>query len=164
LIISIHYTAPSEKKIWSSIGIAFAIIYAILVSITYFTQLAIVFNPPNLPPDIIKMFDYQEPGSWMFVVDMLGYGFMTLSTLFTAFVFEKDKPDKWLRIIYIIHGIFFVPTIIFPLLPLGSSSEESDIFGAIALLFWCGLFIPLSGLTCRYFMRNELQEEKSEVD
>lgn len=151
MIISIHYSTPVEKKIWSFTGIAFAIIYAVFILVTYYTQLAITFNPPNLPTDIISMFDYQETGSWMFVVDMLGYGFMTLSTLFTAFAFSNEKYEKGLKRIFILHGVFFVPTLVFPLLPLGATSEESAIFGTIALLVWCSIFIPLSVLVTRFF-------------
>ncbi|MCE7746396.1 MAG: hypothetical protein GPJ52_14805 [Candidatus Heimdallarchaeota archaeon] len=37
------------------------------VHTSYYTQLAFAFNSPGLPADILKMFDYQEAGSWMFV-------------------------------------------------------------------------------------------------
>ena len=153
MMISIHLNAPEDKKIWSLIGIAFAIIYAIFITLTYYTQLALIFNPPNVSEDILNMFDYQESGSWMFMVDMLGYGFMTLSTLFTAFAFEDGKLEKNLKRIFIFHGIFIVPTLVFPLLPLGLAGNESVLFGSLALIVWCLIFIPLSGLVSLYFRR-----------
>ena len=158
MIISIHFSTPVEKKIWSFIGIAFAIIYAVFVVLTYYTQLAIAFNPPNLPTDIISMFDYQVTGSWMFVVDMLGYSFMTLSTLFTAFAFSNKKYEKGLKRIFIVHGVFVVSTLVFPLLPLGATTEESKTFGSIALLVWCMIFIPLAGLVSRFFWRMKSEK------
>lgn len=167
MTISIHYSAPTEKKIFSSIGIAFAIIYAVFILVTYYTQLAFAFNPPNVPPEILQMFDYAETASWIFVVDMLGYSFMALSTLFIAFVFEKNGYEKWLRVIFIIHGIFFVSTLIMPLIPLGASSEESYLYGSIALIVWCLIFIPLSGLVAGFFWRkknNKTQNEGSIMD
>lgn len=125
MIVSIHFSTLVEKKVWSFIGITFAIIYAVFVFLTYYSQLAIAFNPPNLPTDIISMFDYQVTRSWMFVVDMLGYSFMTLSSLFTAFTFSNKKYEKGLKRIFIVHGVFYVSTLVFPLLPLGAISEES---------------------------------------
>lgn len=158
MTISLHYTNPSEKKIWSLIGVAFSIIYAIFILLTYYTQLALAFNPPNVSIDILKLLDYQEPNSWMFVVDMLGYGFLTLSTLFTGFMFSGDKKYKWLKGIYIAHGLFFIPTLVFPLIPLGASSSENSFFGTLALLVWCLIFIPLLALTIKFF-RNKIKLE-----
>jgi hypothetical protein len=33
MMMSVHYAAPAEKKIWSQIGMTFAVLYAALVSI-----------------------------------------------------------------------------------------------------------------------------------
>ena len=78
-------------------------------------------------------------------------GFMTLSTLFTTFALDKTKEVKAMKIFFIIHGLFAITTLVFPLLPLGTSSIEHAIFGSIALLVWCALFIPLAALTSKYF-------------
>ncbi len=151
MIICIDTITPEYKQLWSRIGIAFASIYVVFITLTYYTQLALIFNPPSVSSDILNLLDYQEPNSWIFKINMLGYGFMTLSTLFTAFVFGKSIMEKWLKRIFIFHGIFFVPTIIFPLLPLKTSVEESALFGSLALILWCVIFIPLAGFVTRYF-------------
>lgn len=151
MIVCIDFITPVYKQLWSRIGIVFACIYVVFITLTYYTQLALFFNPPSVSSDILNLLDYQKPNSWMFVINMLGYGFMTLSTLFTAFVFGKSNIEKWLKRIFVFHGIFFVPTIVFPLLPLEASVEESALFGSLALILWCLVFVPLAGLVTWYF-------------
>jgi hypothetical protein len=42
LPFSIHNWAPDDKKLFSQIGLSFALIYAIVISVDYFLQLAVV--------------------------------------------------------------------------------------------------------------------------
>ena len=46
MMISLHFYAPAEKKIWTMIGLAFIIIYAVMADINYLIQLVAV--RPNL--------------------------------------------------------------------------------------------------------------------
>lgn len=153
---AIHSTAPSEKKIYTRIALVFAAVYAVFCTLTYYVQLA--FVRPNLiilPSELLRIFNF-APGTFMFTVDMLGYAFLCLSTLFASAVFDR-KREPWLKLLYIVNGLFFLPTLIFPALPFaqdtGASSRPSDIFGTFALLFWCFVFVPLSLLTYGYFRK-----------
>ncbi len=42
LMVSVHYHASEDKKIWSHIALVFATIYATLISINYYVQLTLV--------------------------------------------------------------------------------------------------------------------------
>jgi NADH:ubiquinone oxidoreductase subunit 6 (subunit J) len=42
MMVCVHYIAPDEKKIWSHTGLAFALLYAALVSIVYVVWLFVV--------------------------------------------------------------------------------------------------------------------------
>src|SRR5688500_17880442 len=42
LIISLHYSATPERRIFTAIGISFATIYTVFVVIVYFTQLSVI--------------------------------------------------------------------------------------------------------------------------
>jgi len=76
LMVSNHYYSAVDKKVWSQLGLAFAIIYAVLVSIVYYLQITVVYNNSlQLSPEIIKFLEF-TPGSTMFAIDMLGYAFM----------------------------------------------------------------------------------------
>jgi len=88
LMVSIYHYTPNEKKIWSHIGVAFSIIYAVLVSIVYFIQTTFMvplYLGGNVGDATLLIFNM---GSFMFALDVLGYGFMSLSTLFAAPVFK----------------------------------------------------------------------------
>ena len=152
----VHSTAPAGKKTWSQIGLAFAVIYAVFCTLTYYIQW--VFVRPNqliLPIELVKLLSFM-PGTFLFAVDMLGYGFLCLSTLFTAGVFE-ERENRALRVFYIANGVLFLPTLIFPGLGFaqdtGTANNPANVFGSFVLLFWCFLFTPLAVLTAGYFRK-----------
>jgi hypothetical protein len=104
LMVSIHYAAPFEKKIWSHIGIAFAILYAALVSIVYVTWLFVV------EPHVLRGQANQvallvfAPDSFLQMVDGLGYTFMGVALCFAAPVFAGKRLDKWIRWLCLLSG------------------------------------------------------------
>lgn len=161
MMVSIHYSSEDEKRIWSHIGVTFSIIYAVMITITYYIQLAVVrSNPLNLSEEVLKPFIYSNVGSIMFVIDMLGYTFMALATFMTAPVFSRNGlgVERWIQRLFIFHGLLFIPTFLFPLLispQTASSSQSEDVFGVIALLFWSLIFIPMSGLVTIFFKKKK---------
>ena len=106
LILGIHYHAPEDKKIWSHAGLLFATVYAVMVSINYYVQLTLVV--PHLirgEIDSIQPFLFTPFDSFIYSVDVLGYSFMSLSTLFTAFVFTGRGPERTARRFLIANGL-----------------------------------------------------------
>ncbi len=100
-IICIYYSIPEDKKIFGHIGIAFAIIYATLISTNYFIQLTFVrFGAFNT--DILSI---TNPQSMMMTIELLGYFFMGLSTLFISPVFEPGRLNQSLRWLFVFNGI-----------------------------------------------------------
>jgi hypothetical protein len=152
----VHYSAPEEKKIWSHLGLVFSTVYAVMVMITYYTQLVVVrTNSLGLSPESLKLFTF-TPGSLMFALDMLGYGFMCLATLLAAPVFYGSKLDNWIRRLFIVNGLFFIPSLVFPAFtfPQDSGSvEATSLSGVIGYLFWCTLFVSISMLLAKKFVQ-----------
>lgn len=106
LILSIHYYAPEERKIWSHAGLVFATVYTVMVSINYYVQLTLVV--PHLirgEIDSIQPFLFIPFDSFIYSVDVLGYSFMSLSTLFTAFVFTKRGLELTARRFLLANGL-----------------------------------------------------------
>lgn len=104
-MVCIHYYAAPEKRIWSLSGIAFAVIYAVLVSMSYISQLGVV--APHIARgemEKVAIIALQD-GSFMQWIDTLGYSFMGLSTLIAAPVFAGDKIQKWIRGFFIGNGV-----------------------------------------------------------
>ena len=156
MMVSVHYFAPIEKKVWSHLGVAFSIIYAVLCAITYYTQLVVVrTNNLGVSADAMALFTF-EPGSALFAADMLGYGFMTLATLTAAPVFGQGALERWLRRWFIFHGLFALPTVIFPAFSFAQDADavaSTDMFGTLALLFWCAIFAPIPILLAILYRR-----------
>jgi hypothetical protein len=156
MMVSVHHFAPAEKKVWSHLGVAFSIIYAVLCAITYYTQLVVVrANSLGVSSDAMALFTF-EPGSFLFAADMLGYGFMTLATLASAPVFGQGALERWLRRWFILHGLFALPTVIFPAFNFAQDADamaSTDMFGTLALLLWCAIFVPIPILLATLYRR-----------
>ncbi|GAB6056363.1 hypothetical protein JCM15415_16790 [Methanobacterium movens] len=143
LMIAINNYVPDERKIWSNIGVAFAIIYATIVSIVYFTVLSLVL--PNMLQGTISSLGILQwaPNSFLQNVDGIGYGFMSLATLFSAYAFAGNGIEKWARRFMIAHGIIIVGVI---------GSVFMPIFFSIATL-WIITF-PLFSITLVLLFRE----------
>ena len=156
MMVSIHHITPAEKRVWSQLGLSFSIIYAVMCSIVYYIQLVVVrTNSLRISPDVMALLTF-TPGSAMFAVDMLGYAFLTLATLVTSPVFGDSLREKWLKRLFFIHGLFALPTIVFPAFRFSQESaavESANQGGAFALLFWCLLFLPISTILAVHFRR-----------
>jgi hypothetical protein len=92
-MICLHYAAAASLRIWTAIGMSFAVLYCADVTMVYFTQLTVVI-PAELRGDLhekqVLLFEKQ---TFLTAVDCLGYFFMSISTFFAAFAF---KNSKWL--------------------------------------------------------------------
>lgn len=108
LMIAINNYVPEDRKIWSNIGMAFAVMYATIVSMVYFTVLSVVL--PNIlhgTADKLGILAW-ELGGFLQNVDGLGYGFMSLATLFSAFAFAGKGIETWARRFMIAHGVIVI--------------------------------------------------------
>jgi hypothetical protein len=133
-----------------------SVIYAPFCISTYFLQLSIVaFNPLSLSSEVLKAINFM-PGSPTFAIDMLGYGFLCLSTLAAGFALA-DTKDKVLRALCFFHGALVVPTLAAPIISgvFLSTSGETDYTGHYVLLFWCIVFVPIALLFMRYFKEGQ---------
>lgn len=153
MLAALHRCAAPKAQTWSLLGLAFALIYAVFILLTYYTQLAVLrINNLGLSPEVLKAFEF-TPGSVLFAVDMLGYAFMTLSTLVIIPVFGTSRLEKGLKALLLIHGLMFIPTIIFPLMRMAPPAAGAVDFGSIALLGWCAVFVPLASVMAVWFRR-----------
>jgi|WetSurMetagenome_2_1015567.scaffolds.fasta_scaffold49517_1 hypothetical protein len=105
LMISIHHFAPVDRKIWSHIGVVFAVAYFVFVTIVYSVGLTIQI-PHTIQGDLDKYQLLQYiPKSFMTAIDALGYASMSLAMLFASPVFGTSKLQSWIRRLFIANGI-----------------------------------------------------------
>jgi len=108
LMVSVHYYVPAERKIWSHLGLVFTVIYAVLISINYYVQLTFVVphlldgttDSVRLQPFLFVPFD-----SFLYSVDLLGYSFLSLATLFAAFAFTGSGIERTVRWFLLANGV-----------------------------------------------------------
>lgn len=145
-----HFSEKS-RKLAGYIGMTFSAMYAAIILLVYFAQITTV-RMDSLTRQATTILDFQQFGL-LFNYDMLGYALMALATFFSGLTVSADlKTDKWLKYLLMIHGIFFVSCLIFPMLGLFKADSPSWI-GVVALEFWCLYFSPISVLSFLHFSK-----------
>ena len=157
MIAAFENECKESAKVAGKIALAFAAIYSTLIMIVYFTQCTSVVND-GLSAEALKVLDYSNMGL-MFNLDILGYGIMALSTFFIGLTINaKNKADKVLKWLLLIHGVFFFGCLIMPMTGMfvhGCSGSGSTSFGGVmALEFWCLYFLPIGILSFSHFKKN----------
>ncbi|MGZ8379266.1 MAG: hypothetical protein ACXW61_16595 [Gemmatirosa sp.] len=100
LVVSIHEAAPLDRRVWSHAAVAFATAYAVLISTVYYVQLTLV--GPRLAQgrmEGIEVLRFVPFDSFLYAVDLLGYSFMSVATLFAARALTGDgiaRVARWL--------------------------------------------------------------------
>jgi hypothetical protein len=132
-----------------------------IIMFVYFTQLTTVKNE-HVSEQAAKLLDMGKFGL-IFNFDLLGYGVMALSTFFTGLSMKpKNKTDKCLRALMLIHGLFYFSCTYMPMTGMFAkmSSGGDGIGGRLALVVWCVYFLPVGILSFIHFTKDEMRFEK----
>jgi len=106
LVVCLHELATPDRTIWSRTAIAFATAYAVLISLNYYVLLT--FVAPRLASGRvagIEPFLFTPFDSFLYSVDILGYSFMSVSTLLAARVFTGDGLERRARLFLTANGL-----------------------------------------------------------
>jgi hypothetical protein len=105
VISCVFDVVPLERKIWARLGLVLILVYSTINSIVYFSQLTVVI--PQILAGQSEEVDVLifEPGKFMYAINGLAYGLMSLGTLFTAFAFDNNGIQRWVRWSMIAHGV-----------------------------------------------------------
>ena len=151
LMVSLHYYASPDKKIWSHLGIAFALIYAVMASINYITQLTVVrLSILNKETDGLAMFVMGNSHS-IFWALASSYAFMNLAMLFAAPVFGSGRLERAIRWLFVANGASVVVTIF------GVGVDSPTIYLLGSLVPWCVIFSLATLLLAVLFRRASLK-------
>lgn len=123
MVACLHHTAPADRRVFSQAALAFATAYATLISLVYFTQLTLV-GPRLATGDVegIEFLIFVPYRSFLFAVDLLGYSFMSISTLLVAFALPVGRAARAARLFLLLNGLLlpflalqmYVPVLIYP--------------------------------------------------
>ena len=148
----LHNECESDRKVAADTGMVLAGVYCVFIMLVYFTQLTTVKNE-HLDEQAINLLSMGKCGL-IFNFDLLGYGIMALSTFFTGLSMKaKNKADKWLKTLMMIHGVFYFSCTFMPMTGMFSkmSSGGDGLGGRLALVAWCVYFLPVGILSLLHF-------------
>ncbi len=100
LMNAVRDLIPEDRGVWAQSGVSFAAVYAALIGIVYYVQLTLVY-PRMLQgrTDDIELLLFIPFDSFLYSVDLIGYSFMSLATLFAALGLagvEGVRAARWL--------------------------------------------------------------------
>jgi len=114
LMVCIHHYASKEKKIFSQIGLSFALISATVLIIDYFIQISVI--QPSLvngETDGIAILTQYNPHGIFIALEEIGYLMMSVSFLCMAPVFSgTTRLERSIRWIFIISFILTILSLI----------------------------------------------------
>ena len=93
LMAAVHDYAPEPRRIFSRIALAFALAYAVVIGVDYFTQFAVVI--PSLQAgetEGLSLFTQYNPHGLFIAGEAFGYLAMSLALLFAAR--SSRRPDR----------------------------------------------------------------------
>jgi hypothetical protein len=133
LMVSIHASASDHKKIFSQIGLAFALIAAVVLVSDYFIQFSVIpMSLVNNETEGLAMLIQYNPHGVFIALEELGYLMMSLSFLFMAPVFvNKERTVSAIRWIFIIGFVLVILSLI--VISINYGLDRLDRFEVVAI-------------------------------
>ena len=150
-----HNECENDRKVAANIGLVLSAVYCTFIMLVYFAQLTTV-NNEHLTEQAANLLEMGKCGL-IFNYDLLGYGIMALSTFFTGLSMKaKNKTDKWLKALMMIHGVFYLSCTFMPItgMFLKMTSGGDGIGGRLALVAWCVYFLPIGILSFLHYRKR----------
>jgi hypothetical protein len=105
MMAAIHYSSQADRRAYTMLGVAFASIAVAMLGFQYYSQVTVVrYNLMSGEQPALGLFVLGNPHSFFWPLETLGYGFMSLSTLFAAFAFFGGSLERWIRALFIVNG------------------------------------------------------------
>jgi hypothetical protein len=150
LMACIGAYAAEPKKIYSRIGLSFAVVYAAVILVDYFLQLAVVL--PSLQAgetDGLALFTQYDPHGLFIALESLGYLVMTVAILFAAPVFAGGRAERAIRGLFVLGFVLAVAAFV-GLAVLGHDLVAFEV--TVLMITWIVLFAS-GTLLCGIFRR-----------
>lgn len=151
----LYNECENDRKVAANIGLVLSAVYCTFIMLVYFAQLTTV-NNEHLTEQAANLLEMGKCGL-IFNYDLLGYGIMALSTFFTGLSMKaKNKTDKWLKALMMIHGVFYISCTFMPItgMFLKMTSGGDGIGGRLALVAWCVYFLPIGILSFLHYRKR----------
>lgn len=113
LMACIHHYASDDKKVFSQIGLSFALIYAAIIMVDYFVQFVVV-EPSILSGETLglSLFTQYNPHGIFIGLEGLGYLMMSVALLFASVVFAGGRLERAVRLLFLASFILAVGSLL----------------------------------------------------
>ena len=159
LMVSIHSYASRQKKIFSQVGLSFALIAAAVLVADYFIQFSVIpMSLTNGETEGLAMLIQYNPHGVFLALEELGYLVMSLSFLFMAPVFaNKNRLESAVRWIFVIAFILVIVSLVVSSINYGL--DRQDRF-EVAVLSIDWLVLIINGVLLSIVFRRQLKAEQ----
>jgi hypothetical protein len=114
LTLCIHYHASEGKKLFSQVGLSFALMSATILIVDYFVQISVI--QPSLEAgevEGIALLTQYNPHGIFIALEEIGYLLMSVAFLFIAPVFSRsDRVERAIRWIFTLSFFLVVLSLI----------------------------------------------------
>ena len=159
LMAAIHTYAAQHKKVYSQIGLSFALIAAGILLSNYLIQFSVVpASLMNQETDGIALVNQYNPHGIFIVLEELGYLLMSLSFLFLAPVFaNQGRLASTVRWVFIAG--FFLTMIFLAMISVSYGLDRMDRFEvAVISIDW--LVLIINGVLLSLVFRRQLKAKR----
>jgi hypothetical protein len=150
LMVCIHYYASYDKKIFSLIGLIFAVIYATLITSDYFilwtVTLPSIVSGETVGISLLSMYN---PHGIFVALESIAYLMMSIALLCIAPVFEGGRTERVLRWIFIGGFILAIGSLVGIFL----MNYDIVIFEIAIITIYCPILI-VSGILLGFIFRR----------
>jgi hypothetical protein len=159
LMASIHSYATWQKKIFSQIGLSFALVAAVILLSDYFIQFSVIpISLINGETEGITLLTQYNPHGIFVVLEELGYLVMSLSFLFMAPVFaSRNRLESAVRWIFLVGFILVIASLVWVSINFGL--DRKDRFEVLSLTIdWFVLIV--NGVLLSFVFKRQLKEKE----
>lgn len=153
LMACIYYFTSYEKKIYSLIGLAFALIYATIITTDYFVLWTVTLPSTILGETVgLSLLSMYNPHGIFVSLESIAYLMMSIALISIAPVFEGGKIERALKWIFIIGFILAIGS----LAGIFLMRYDIVIFEIAIIAIYCPVLIISGVLLSIMFRRSKL--------
>jgi hypothetical protein len=147
MMSSTYCYASDDKKLWSLLGLVFAVMYGAVLATNYWLLLTVVRESIlSGYTEGLEWFIIGSPHSITNTIEGIGYGFMGLAAIFVSQVFGGNRLGIWLRRLFIVNGVAGIAGVILGGLGIMTATM-------VSLALWCLTFPVATAMLAILFKR-----------
>ena len=159
LMVSIHSYASSQTKVFSQVGLSFALIAAVILVADYYIQFSVIpISLMNKETEGLALLIQYNPHGVFLALEELGYLIMSLSFLFMAPVFaNKNRLETVIQWIFIIAFVLVIVSLVW--ISINYGLDRQDRF-EVAVLSIDWLVLIINGVLLSIVFRRQFKTEQ----